>query len=88
MKRYFQIFFILAFFLRPLSADNCQYLDAAIDEMNELHRVGPGNEDMIFNAISTSMIGWGVGLFAGIAVFTGFMYNSYEKSETSNNPSN
>ena len=78
----------LVFLIKPLTADNHQNLEAAINEMNELHRTRDGGDDMIFNAISSSMVGWGIGLAAGIAVLTGFIYNSYGDSDTGNTPKN
>lgn len=73
-----------------LHADHGECLEAAVDEMNELHRTGCGCEDGIFNAVSSSMIGWGVGLFVGIALLTGLIHNSHQESKSSTpvNPSN
>lgn len=71
------------------AADNGECLCAAVDEMNELYRTGCGCEDGIFNAISSSMIGWGIGLFAAIALLSGLLHNSHQDpSESSNNSSN
>lgn len=39
-------------------------------------RTGSGAEDGTFTAISTSMLGWGVGLSAGIAVLASVLHQS------------
>lgn len=71
------------------AADNGECLCAAVDEMNALYRTGYGCEDGIFNCISASMVGWGIGLFVGIALLTGLIHNSHqESSSSSNNSSN
>ncbi len=39
-------------------------------------RTGSGAEDGTFTAISTSMLGWGVGLSAGIAILASVLHQS------------
>jgi len=39
-------------------------------------RTGSGAEDGTFTAISTSMLGWGLGLSAGIAVLASVLHQS------------
>lgn len=70
-----------------LRADHAECLDAAVDEMNELYRTGCGCEDGIFNAVSSSMLGWGVGLFVGIALLTGLVHNAHQGSQTTSSSS-
>jgi len=74
----------LALLTGSLQADNGACLEVAVDEMNDYYRTGCGCEDGVFNAISASMIGWGVGLFAGIALLTGLIHNSHQDSSSSN----
>jgi len=62
-------------------------LEAAVEEMNDLYRTGCGCEDGIFNAVSSSMVGWGVGLFVGIALLTGLVHNSHSDSKSSSDSS-
>jgi len=71
-----------------LIADSCDWLREAQEEMNDMHRTGEGCEDGVFNAISSSMIGWGIGLFAGIALLTGLIHNSHLESTTPSNNTN
>jgi len=61
-----------------------------MEEMNDLYRTGEGCDDGIFNCVSASMIGWGLGLFAGIALLTGLVHNSHSESTktSSSNGSN
>jgi len=87
MKRWLQILLPLTLLTtQSLRGEDCDYLAEANREMNELHNAGAGCEDGIYTAISSSMIGWGVGLFAGIALLTG-LFNSHS-SNTDSNTSN
>jgi len=54
-----------------------------VDEQNALYNTGPVNgcQDGIFNAVSASMIGWGIGLAAAIALITGLIHNSHADSD-------
>jgi len=65
-----------------LRADNGEYLEASVEESNALYYTGPGTgcQDGIFNAVSSSMIGWGVGLAAAIALITGLIHTSHSDS--------
>lgn len=87
MKQLVRILLLLALSMAPLCADTQECLEAAIDEMNDYYRTGSGCEDGIFNAISTSMLGWGVGLFAGIALLTGLIVNAHHDSTSSSSSS-
>lgn len=88
MKRVFSFLLIVLFLTHPMQAqDNGQCLQAAQDEMNDLYKVGCGCEDGIFNAISASMLGWGVGLFVGIALLTGLIHNAHHDSTSSSSSS-
>lgn len=66
-----------------LRADNGEWLDAAVDEQNALYNTGPGAgcQDGVFNAVSASMIGWGVGLVAAIALITGLIHTSHSDKD-------
>lgn len=89
MKRTTISLLIPLFAISPLrAADNGECLETAVYEMNDIHRTGSGCEDGIFNAVSSSMIGWGVGLFVGIALLTGLVHNSHNDSSSSSSSSN
>lgn len=66
-----------------LRADNGEYLEASVEESNALYNTGSGCgcQDGIFNAVSASMIGWGIGLAAAIALITGLVHNSHSDSK-------
>ena len=64
-------------------ADNSQCLQSAVDEMNDLYRTGCGCDDGVFNGISSSMLGWGIGLFVGIALLTGLVHQSHGATTSS-----
>lgn len=64
-----------------LADDDILYL--AQEEMNDIHRTYDCCEDVAFTSISTSMIGWGFALAAGIALLTGLLHQSKKKSTTS-----
>jgi tellurite resistance protein TehA-like permease len=51
-------------------------LDDFKKDTEALWRVGTGSEDGSFTAISTSMLGWGVGLSAGIAILASVLHQS------------
>lgn len=84
MKRILRIVLPLMIFTSALRADNGEYLDAAVDEMNALYNTGPssGCQDCVFNAVSSSMMGWGIGLAIGIAVLTGLVVTSKKDTTT------
>lgn len=75
---------------QTLKANEC--LELANYEMNDQYSTGDGCQDGVFNAVGASMIGWGVGLFAGIALLTGLIHShngsSTASSSTSDNSSN
>lgn len=88
MKRFTFLFLSLALLAtHSLRAADCDYLAEGNREMNALHNAGSGCEDGIYSAISASMIAWGVGLFAGIALLTGLFHSSHSPSASSSSSS-
>lgn len=88
MKRFTFLFLALAFLTtHSLRADDCDWLAEGNREMNALHNAGSGCEDGIYSAISASMIAWGVGLFAGIALLTGLFHSHSASSSNSSSSS-
>lgn len=85
MRKVRAVFAAILFLTQSLPADHAECLCAAVEESNELYRTGCGCEDGIFNAVSSSMIGWGIGLFVGIALLTGLIHNSHQDRTTSSN---
>ncbi len=51
-------------------------LDRWKKDSESIWRIGGGAEDGAFTAISTSMLGWGLGLSAGIAVLASVLHQS------------
>jgi len=45
-------------------------------DTDAIWRTGSGAEDGTFTAISTSMLGWGIGLAAGIAILASVLHQS------------
>lgn len=84
MKRILRVILPLMLITSVLRADNGEYLDAAVDEMNALYNTGTcgGCQDCVFNAVSSSMVGWGIGLAVGIAVLTGLICRSTKSTTT------
>lgn len=82
MKRLTKTLLALTFLTTSLQASEDNNLKAALEEMNDYYRTGRGCEDVYFNSISTSMLAWGIGLFAGIALLTGLVYQSTGKTTT------
>jgi hypothetical protein len=71
----------------PLAYAEEDCLGFAQDEMNAVHRVGACCEDAVFTSISSSMLGWGFGLAAGIALLTGLVHNSHSDTKSSSSSS-
>jgi hypothetical protein len=72
MKRLLTAFTLLA--LPSLSfADE---LDQYRKDTEAIWRTGTGAEDGSYTAISTSMLGWGLGLSAGIAILASALHQS------------
>jgi hypothetical protein len=46
------------------------------EDTDALYRTGSGAEEGAYSAISTSMLGWGVGLAVGIAILAGVLHQS------------
>jgi hypothetical protein len=51
-------------------------LDQYKKNTDAIWRTGSGAEDGTFTAISTSMLGWGLGLSAGIAILASVLHQS------------
>lgn len=66
MKRLASIILITATVMTPLWAGDS--LSESTQATEELWRTGSGAHDGAYTAISTSMIGWGIGLAVGIAI--------------------
>ena len=65
--------FVLLSMASPAFADQ---LDNYKKDTDAIWRTGTGAEDGTFTAISTSMLGWGVGLSAGIAILASVLHQS------------
>ena len=77
---------ILLLSIHSIHANPC--LEAAMEEMNDNYRTGRGCEDGIFTAVSSSMVAWGVGLIAGIALLTGLIHQSHAETTTTSTNTN
>ena len=72
MKRLLVLFMLLT--LPSLSFSD--ELDQWRKDNESIWRTGAGAEDGTFTAISTSMLGWGLGLSAGIAILASVLHQS------------
>jgi hypothetical protein len=79
MKKLLPVFTLLAMTTSLFSDE----LDNYRKDTDAIWRVGSGAEDGSFTAISTSMIGWGVGLSAGVAVLASVLHQSTASSSHS-----
>lgn len=70
------LIFTLLSSMNSLVAGNCNCLEVANEEMNAAYYTGCGCEDGVYNAVSNSMLGWGIALAVGIALLTGFISQS------------
>ncbi len=57
----------------PLLSDG---LEDYREDTESLYRTGAGSEDGTFTAISTSMLGWGIGLAIGIGILASVLHQS------------
>lgn len=72
MKRLLIVFTLLSLSSFSFSDD----LDEYKKNTEAIWRTGAGAEDGTYTAISTSMLGWGVGLSAGIAILASVLHQS------------
>ena len=52
------------------------------EQTEELYRPGAGSQDGAFTSLSLSMLGWGVGLAAGIGILASVLYQSTSAHES------
>lgn len=86
MKKILKIVLPITLLSISIQANEC--LELANYEMNDNYSTGHGCQDGVFNAVSTSMMGWGIGLFAGIALLSGLIHNAHVDQTKTNNSSN
>ena len=55
------------------------------EETDELYRLGPGEQDGGYTSLGLSMIGWGLGIAAGIGILAALLPQSTSKSSSSSN---
>ena len=81
MKRWIKVFLVvsLACFSSAQGEEHDDLQDYA-KNTDELWRTGAGATDGSYTAISTSMIGWGVGLALGIAILAAVLHQSKASS--------
>ncbi len=72
MKRLFAVITLLALTGPAITGELQNYKK----DTEAIWRTGTGAEDGTFTAISTSMLGWGVGLSAGIAILASVLHQS------------
>ncbi|MGC1878775.1 MAG: hypothetical protein WA347_01495 [Rhabdochlamydiaceae bacterium] len=76
MKRFVKrLLIVLALFALP-SLSHCDQLDNYKKDSEAIWRTGSGAEDGTFTAVGTSMLGWGLGLSAGIAILASVLHQS------------
>jgi hypothetical protein len=66
---------IFTLFVLPFLG-HCDSLDNYKKDTEAIWRTGSGAEDGTFTAISTSMLGWGLGLSAGVAILASVLHQS------------
>lgn len=76
MKKVLSLFLSLALLNSPFLRAY-DFLEQGNDESNAMYDTcGDGSEDGVYTATSTSMVGWGVGLAAAIALLAGLLRQS------------
>lgn len=79
MKRWIMIFAASALFTQGFGSDD---IDQYRRDTDATWRRGVGAEDGAFTAISLSMLGWGVGLAAGIGILASVLHQSTASSHS------
>jgi hypothetical protein len=79
MKRWMMIFTMTALFTQGFGSDDINQFRRDTDA---LWRRGVGAEDGAYTALSLSMLGWGVGLAAGIGILASVLHQSTASSHT------
>ncbi len=74
MKKLVAILLISLHFMNPIFSSDA--LTENQQNTDALYRQGAGAQDGGYSAIALSMIGWGVGLVAGIAILAGVLHQS------------
>ncbi len=74
MKKAICVLLSVTTLINPLCANKC--LDVYQEQTNETWETGSAVEDSNFTAISTSMIGWGIGLAIGIVILACVIHQS------------
>lgn len=72
MKRLILVLCSIAFTASSFADDIQQYQR----DTDAIWRAGAGAEDGTFTAISTSLVGWGIGLSVGIAILASVLHQS------------
>lgn len=57
-------------------------IDILAEQTDELYRLGAGAQDGAYTSLGLSMIGWGIGIAAGIGILASFVSQSHSKSSS------
>jgi hypothetical protein len=78
MKKIFASFLSFLLISSPLflHADHEDSIQELGDQTDALYRVGAGAQDGAYTSLATSMLGWGLGLAAAIAIIAAVLHQS------------
>jgi hypothetical protein len=79
MKKWLAVLTLSTLFVQGFGSDD---INQYRRETDSIWRRGAGSEDGAFTAISLSMLGWGVGLAAGIGILASVLHQSTASSHT------
>lgn len=82
--RTFAIFLVLVSMAHVGMCD--EGLEDYMTETQEIYRTSAGSDDALFTNISTSMLGWGIGLAVAIGVLAAVIPQSHGKTSTTPAP--
>ena len=81
MKKWIKIFLVISLVcFSSIQGAHKDDLQDTAKNTEELWRTGAGATDGSYTAVSTSMIGWGVGLALGIAILCAVLHQSTSSS--------
>ncbi len=81
MRKYTAFFLslLVLHYAAPIHGDDNEMKNIP-EQTDELYRTGSGAQDGMFSSVSLSMLGWGLGLAAGIAIIASVLHQSTSSS--------
>ena len=76
MKKHLLAFILLTQTLHPIQSYCEEDINILAEETDEIYRPGTGAHDGAYTSLGLSMLGWGLGLAAGIGILASVLHQS------------